>query len=90
MTSLPPGSDANPMRILMVSERFSPDLGGVAVSTTRIAEALVGIGVDVEVLAWSRRLPAGQMETTGGDDPRRPTVHRLGDLVPGMPRCSTP
>ncbi len=78
MTSLQPESGASPMRILMVSERFSPDLGGVAVSTTRIAEALVGIGVDVEVLAWSRRLPAGQMETTGRDDPRRPTVHRLG------------
>ena len=78
MTSLQPESGASPMRILMVSERFAPDLGGVAVSTTRIAEALVGIGVDVEVMAWSRRLPAGQMETTGRDDPRRPTVHRLG------------
>lgn len=78
MTSSEPGQTQPPSRLLLVSERYAPDVGGVAVSTTRIAEALAANGVDVEVLAWSRRLPAGQMETTGRGESRRPTVHRLG------------
>lgn len=69
-------------RLLLVTERFAPDLGGVARSAARIAAALARLGVEVEVLAWSRVLPPGQLETmrigggdaTGGEF----AVHRLG------------
>ena len=52
-----------PPRILMVSDRFEPDLGGVARSATRTAMALGAFGIEVQVLAWSRALPAGRIET---------------------------
>ncbi len=49
-------------RILFLSERFPPDIGGLAASTARISKCLAGSGHDVDVLAWSRHLQAAQLE----------------------------
>ena len=71
----------NVRRLLLIAERFPPDIGGVARSAGRIAAALARLGVSVDVLAWTKTLPPGELvsETTqrttefGGV-----TVHRLG------------
>lgn len=63
-------------RLLFFAERYAPDIGGLAVSGARTARALERLGVDVDVLAWTKALPPGALETTRTDD--GPTVHRLG------------
>lgn len=62
-------------KILFLTERFAPDIGGVAKSSGRIAEALTRIGASVDVLAWTKSLPAGELasESVSGV-----TMHRLG------------
>ncbi len=65
-------------RLLLITERFPPDLGGVARSAQRTARALGTLGVEVHVLAWTRSLPAGILDTSRGDAAFAPTVHRLG------------
>lgn len=73
----------NVRRLLMIAERFPPDIGGVARSAGRIAAALARLRVSVEVLAWTKTHPPGELvsETIqpsselGG---RGVTVHRLG------------
>ena len=73
----------NVRRLLMIAERFPPDIGGVARSAGRIAAALARLEISVEVLAWAKTLPPGELvsETTqpstelGGGGV---TVHRLG------------
>lgn len=49
-------------RILFLSERHPPDIGGLSASTARISRCLSLLGHDVDVLAWSRNLQAGQLE----------------------------
>ena len=68
-------------RLLLITERFAPDLGGVSRSASRTVAALARLGVDVEVLSWSRSLPSGEcdtrelpLETASG----RVVVHRMG------------
>jgi len=66
-------------RVLLLTQRFPPDLGGLAVSACRTARSLCAAGADVEVLAWTRTLPPGQLQTTRPDDDgSAPTLHRLG------------
>ena len=65
-------------RLLLVTERFAPDVGGVARSAERTARAFGELGLEVHVLGWTRSLPAGILDTTRNDDPFAPTVHRLG------------
>ena len=80
-------------RILLITERFAPDIGGVARSSTRTAAALArlreGRRVDVDVLAWTRTLPPGALESGALEsgalesDALEPgaagvTLHRLG------------
>ncbi len=62
-------------KILFLTERFAPDIGGVAKSSGRIAQALARIGASVDVLAWTKSLPPGELasESVSGV-----TVHRLG------------
>ncbi len=67
-----------PRRLLLITERFPPDLGGVARSAHRTARALGALGLEVHVLAWTRSLPAGILDTSRGDAPFDPTLHRLG------------
>jgi glycosyltransferase involved in cell wall biosynthesis len=61
-------------RLLFLSERYPPDLGGVATSAGRIAGALAGIGVDVDVIAWTRTLEAGVVVQQDGN----PALFRMG------------
>lgn len=49
--------------ILMITERFAPDLGGVAVSARKIAEYFCELDMQVHVFSWTKSLPAGQLET---------------------------
>jgi phosphatidyl-myo-inositol dimannoside synthase len=71
-----------PASILMIAERFPPDLGGVARSASRTAEAIARLGWDVHVLAWTKTLPPGAIERIDGTDPSGQltgvTIHRLG------------
>ena len=60
----------------MLSERFAPDLGGVARSAARTAEAISKLGWRVHVVAWTKTLPPGSLETN--DDAENVTVHRIG------------
>ena len=77
--------------LLLITERFPPDLGGVARSAARIAVALAELGADVDVLAWTKTLPAGELESLSWrPSPERgsalgaasaigrTTIHRLG------------
>lgn len=61
-------------RLLFITEHFPPSLGGVAVSANRIVTALCSLGVKVDVIAWTRALQPGVVES-GGENPR---VFRLG------------
>ena len=69
-------------RLLLIAERFPPDLGGVATSAARTARAIADLGWEVHVLAWTKTLPAGVLETRVVDDQRAsaglPVLHRLG------------
>ncbi len=71
-------SETDPRRLLLITERYPPDLGGVARSSERTARALGALGLEVHVLAWTRSLPAGILDTSRGDASCDPTVHRLG------------
>lgn len=51
-----------PRRLLLVTQRFPPDIGGVARSSARIASAIAGLGVEVEAVVWTRQLPPGAVE----------------------------
>ena len=64
-----------PPHILFITERYPPDAGGVASSAGRISRALAALGADVDVVAWTRSLPAGQIERNGAANP---TIYRLG------------
>ncbi|MDE0863183.1 MAG: glycosyltransferase family 4 protein [Rubripirellula sp.] len=79
--------------LLMIVERFPPDIGGVARSSFRTAVALTHLGWDVHVLAWTKSLSPGVLESShpeqyppfqeGSDsgsyaDMNRLTLHRLG------------
>jgi len=64
-------------RVLLIANRFAPDIGGLAVSSTRTAASLCAAGADVDVLAWTRAVPSGQLETQPGGA-GKPVVHRLG------------
>lgn len=61
-------------RLLFLSERYPPDLGGVATSASRISRALVNLGVEVDVIAWTRLLEAGIVALEEGN----PSVYRMG------------
>lgn len=65
-----------PRRLLFLTQRFPPDIGGVARSSSRIASAIAGLGVEVEAVVWTRQLPPGALETRALAE--RLTVHRVG------------
>ena len=54
-------------RILFLTERFPPDVGGLAASSGRIARALCEIGWEVDVLIWSRLLQPGELRRSGAE-----------------------
>ncbi|MFH1747787.1 MAG: glycosyltransferase [Planctomycetota bacterium] len=69
-------------RVLFIAERYPPDLGGVARSAGRLSAALARQVKSVDVLAWTKTLPPGQMESqpVHEDAEAGPPVnlHRLG------------
>jgi L-malate glycosyltransferase len=61
-------------RLLFLSERYPPDLGGVATSAGRISRVLADAGADVDVIAWTRTFEPGVVVQEDG----RPSVYRMG------------
>ena len=65
--------------ILILSERFPPDIGGVARSASRTAKQINRLGYQCDVFTWTRTLPPGQLESKPVTvDGASMTVHRLG------------
>jgi glycosyltransferase involved in cell wall biosynthesis len=60
--------------ILFLTERYPPDAGGVATSSSRISRALAALGADVDVVSWTRSLEAGQVAHEDGN----PSAYRIG------------
>jgi glycosyltransferase involved in cell wall biosynthesis len=48
-------------RLLLITERFTPDLGGLARSATRLVATLCQLGLEVDVVTWSRYLQPGEV-----------------------------
>jgi glycosyltransferase involved in cell wall biosynthesis len=69
-------------RILLIAERFPPDLGGLARSGARTAGSLARLDAQVDVLTWTRTLPPGALQTLEAGEvaasARGATLHRLG------------
>ncbi|MFK8181826.1 MAG: glycosyltransferase [Phormidesmis sp.] len=68
------------MRLLWITERFPPDIGGVARSSGRIVRSLTALGISVDVVTWSRYLDPGVIlppEASPVDNPNV-RVHRIG------------
>ena len=68
------------MKLLWITERFPPDIGGVARSSGRIVRSLTELGASVDVVTWSRYLDPGEIlppesSPTENDNVR---VHRVG------------
>jgi glycosyltransferase involved in cell wall biosynthesis len=61
-------------RILFLTERYPPDAGGVSASAGRIARSLAALGAQVDVVAWTRTLAAGQVAAESGN----PAAFRMG------------
>jgi glycosyltransferase involved in cell wall biosynthesis len=69
--------------LLIIAERFPPDLGGVAQSASRIANSIGRLDWNVHVLAWTKTLAPGVLETVdapeeGDTRAAAVTIHRLG------------
>lgn len=54
-------------RILFLTERFPPDLGGLATSSARISRTLAGMGLSVDVIVFSRHVESGKLEQESSD-----------------------
>ncbi|BAY98119.1 group 1 glycosyl transferase [Tolypothrix tenuis PCC 7101] len=48
-------------RLLFITERFAPDLGGLARSATRLVGTLSQLGMEIDVVTWSRYLQPGEV-----------------------------
>ncbi len=48
-------------RLLLLTERYPPDVGGVASSAARITRGFCRLGVAVDVLLWRRSRPPGDL-----------------------------
>ncbi|MDB9320604.1 glycosyltransferase [Nodularia spumigena CS-591/04] len=48
-------------RLLLITERFARDLGGLASSATRLVSTLCQLGLEVDVVTWSRYLQPGEV-----------------------------
>ncbi|MBD2215269.1 glycosyltransferase [Nostoc linckia FACHB-104] len=47
--------------LLLITERFAPDLGGLARSATRLVRTLSQLGMEIDVVTWSRYLQPGEV-----------------------------
>lgn len=68
------------MKLLWITERFEPDIGGVARSSGRIVRSLTTLGISVDVVTWSRYLDPGEIlpPENSPTDNMLLRVHRLG------------
>jgi glycogen synthase len=55
------------MKIALLSEKYTPDLGGLAISTGRLGDSLAAAGHDVRVFCPSPNLPATIKQTQRSD-----------------------
>lgn len=69
------------MRIALLSEKYTPDLGGLAISTERLARLLASAGYNVRVFAPTSSLPASEVRTlpSGGVSVTRFGAHKRVD-----------
>ena len=51
------------MKIALLTEKYTPDLGGLAISAERLAGLLAGAGHHVRVIAPTGSLPASETRT---------------------------
>jgi glycosyltransferase involved in cell wall biosynthesis len=65
-------------RLLFITERFPPDIGGLASSADRITKVLCQLGVEVDVLTWSKSLPPGEVLLPKPSIPQAPQLYRVG------------
>lgn len=63
-----------------ITERFPPDIGGLASSGDRITKALCQLSLEVDVLTWSRYLQPGEVlpPDLAEANPSTPQVYRVG------------
>jgi glycosyltransferase involved in cell wall biosynthesis len=59
-------------RLLFLSDRFPPDIGGVSRSSQRLVGELAEMGITIDVLTWTRSLEAGELRC---DDSH---IYRMG------------
>ena len=75
-------NDPDKKKLLFITERFPPDIGGVARSASRTVGAFAKMGLEVEVLTWTRSLRVGERRLVrieaDGQNGRSITVHRVG------------
>ncbi|MBD2448395.1 glycosyltransferase [Nostoc sp. FACHB-152] len=64
-------------RLLFMTERFAPDLGGLARSATRLVATLSQLDVEVDVVTWSRYLQPGEVLPPESIDVKS-RVYRIG------------
>ena len=69
------------MKIALLSEKYTPDLGGLAISTGRLGDSLASAGHDVRVFCPSPNLPAAiqQTQRSGGVHVTRFGAHKRVD-----------
>jgi L-malate glycosyltransferase len=48
-------------RLLFITERFTPDVGGLARSATRLVNTLCSLNIKIDVVTWSRYLEPGEV-----------------------------
>src|SRR5258706_1319706 len=63
------------MKIALLTEKYTPDIGGLAISTGRLARLLSSAGHRVRVFAPTSSLPASEKRTLASDDV---SITRLG------------
>ena len=73
--------DAAGLRLLMITERYPPDIGGVSASAGRMSQLAAELGAETHVLALTKLRPPGLLdsqptESHSGNSPVM--VHRLG------------
>lgn len=68
-------------RILFLAERFPPDIGGVATSASRIANSLIQLGIEIDILVWSRYLQPGEIRREEGLPVFRIGLYRHWDMT---------
>jgi L-malate glycosyltransferase len=62
-------------RLLFITERFAPDLGGLARSATRLVSTLSQLGIEIDVVTWSRYLQPGEVLPS---ESQEPGIYRIG------------